>query len=184
MCLTKTTAHNLSQHKTSLHIYDILCYWLWPCPVKRVFSEISVYIHFGWVSYIATTPYTCCTHDDVIKWNHFTRYLTFVRGIHRSLVNSPLKGQWRGALKFSLICAWINGLVNSPETGDLRCHRAHYDVIVMHIEVTHYPHIETVRTNQFADITLVHALLLCPSNISWQASMASRFWYPCSRSWK
>ena len=36
------------------------------------------------------------------------------------------KGQWRGALMFSLICAWINGWVNNCEAGDLRRHRAHY----------------------------------------------------------
>ena len=48
---------------------------------------------------------------------------------HRSPVNSPHKGHWRGALIFSLICAWINGWVNSREAGDMRCHRAHYDVI-------------------------------------------------------
>ena len=69
-------------------------------------------------------------HDDVIKWKHFPRYWPFVRGIHRSPVNSPHKGQWRGALKFSLICAWTNGWVNNLESGDLRRHRAHYDVIV------------------------------------------------------
>ena len=69
-------------------------------------------------------------HDDVIKWKHFPRYWPFVRGIHRSLVNSPQKGQCRGALIFSLICAWINGWVNNREAGDLRRHRAHYDVIV------------------------------------------------------
>ena len=49
----------------------------------------------------------------------------------RSPVNSPHKGQWRGALMFSLICARINGWVNNGEAGDLRRHRAHYDVIVM-----------------------------------------------------
>ena len=32
---------------------------------------------------------------------------------------------------FSLICAWINGWVNNHETGDLRRHRTHNDVIVM-----------------------------------------------------
>ena len=31
---------------------------------------------------------------------------------------------------FSLICAWINGWVNNREDGDLRRHRANYDVIV------------------------------------------------------
>ena len=32
---------------------------------------------------------------------------------------------------FSLIYAWINGWVNNREAGDLRRHRAHYDVIVI-----------------------------------------------------
>ena len=70
-------------------------------------------------------------HDDVIKWKHFPRYWPFVRGIHRSPVNSPHKGQWRGALIFSLICVWINGWINNGEAGDLRRQLAHYDVIVM-----------------------------------------------------
>ena len=69
--------------------------------------------------------------DNVIKWKHFPRYWPFVRGIHRSPVNSPHKGQWRGALMFSLICARINGWVNNGEAGDLRSYRSHYDVIVM-----------------------------------------------------
>ena len=69
--------------------------------------------------------------DDVIIWNHFPRYWPFVRGIHRSPVNSPHKGQWRGALMFSLICAWINRWVNSRKAGDLGRYRAHYGVIVM-----------------------------------------------------
>ena len=42
-------------------------------------------------------------HDDIIKWKYFPRYWPFVRGIHRSPVNSPHKGQWRGAMMFSLI---------------------------------------------------------------------------------
>ena len=46
-------------------------------------------------------------------------------------VNSPHKGQRRGALVFSLICARINAWVNNREAGDLRCHRAHYDVTIM-----------------------------------------------------
>ena len=70
-------------------------------------------------------------HDDVIKWKHFPRNWPFVRGIHRSPVNSPHKGQWLGALMFSLICVWINDWVNNREAGDLRRYRAHYDVIVM-----------------------------------------------------
>ena len=70
-------------------------------------------------------------HDDVIKWKHLPRYWPFVRGIHRSPVNSPHKGQWHRALMFSLICAWINGWVNNRGGGNLRRHRAQSDVIVM-----------------------------------------------------
>ena len=70
-------------------------------------------------------------HDDVTKWKHFPHYWPFVRGIHRSPVNSLHKGQWRGALMFSLICVWINSWENSREAGDVRRNHAHYDVIVM-----------------------------------------------------
>ena len=64
----------------------------------------------------------------IVCWKHFPRYWPFVRGIHRF----HHKGQWRGALIFSLICVWINGWVNNREAGDLRRYRAHYDVIVMY----------------------------------------------------
>ena len=71
-------------------------------------------------------PWT--VHDDVIKWKHFPRYWPFLRRIP---VNSPHKGQWRGALMFSLICVWINDWVNSGEAGDVWRYRIHYDVTVM-----------------------------------------------------
>ena len=45
------------------------------------------------------------------------------------------KGQWRGALMFSLICVWINGWVNNGEAGDLRRYRAHYNVTVMNVDL-------------------------------------------------
>ena len=70
-------------------------------------------------------------HDDIIKWKHFPRYWPFVQGIHRPPVNSPHKGQWRGALMFSLICAWTNSSANNQDAGGLRCRCAHYDVTVM-----------------------------------------------------
>ena len=102
-------------------------------------------------------------HDDVIKWKHFPRYSPFVRGIHRGPVNSPHKGQWRGALMFSFICTRINGLVNNGGAGDLRRHRAHYDVIVMYtaewrlaliptqtnLDVTGFPHWKETVTGLF-----------------------------------
>ena len=84
-----------------------------------------------WLSKYAEDREPLGYHDDVIKWKNFPRYWPFVRGIHRSPVNSPHKGQWRRALMFSLICARIYGWVNNREAGDLSRHRAHYDVIVM-----------------------------------------------------
>ena len=86
---------------------------------------------------IIRTPESVSSHDDVIKWKRFPRYWPFVRGIHRSPVNSPHKGQWRRALMFSLICVWINGWVNNGDAGDLRRYRAHYDVTVMRCQSQH-----------------------------------------------
>ena len=62
---------------------------------------------------------------------HFPRYWPFLRGIHRSPVNSPHKGQWHGALIFFFICARINGWANNRKAGDLGRHSAHYDASVM-----------------------------------------------------
>ena len=66
-------------------------------------------------------------HVDVIKWNHSPCYWPFVRGIHRSPVTSPHKGQWHGA---PLIYAWTNSWVNNRDASGVRRHRTHYDVIV------------------------------------------------------
>ena len=68
-------------------------------------------------------------------WRHqmeiFSALLAICAGNSPVPVNSPHKGQWRGALMFSLICVWINGWVNNGEAGDLKRHRSHYDVIVI-----------------------------------------------------
>ena len=81
------------------------------------YISIYIYIYIGY-NYLIMSGLNLVTvgqhqlwHDDVIKWKHFPHYWPFVRGIHRSPVNSPHKGQWRGALMFSLICVWINGWV-------------------------------------------------------------------------
>ena len=70
-------------------------------------------------------------HD--IKWKHFPLFWPF-KGIHWSAVDSqrPRKGQWRGALIFSLIGAWINCCTNDRDAVDLKRHGAHYDVIEMY----------------------------------------------------
>ena len=99
------------------------------------FETFWVYIYIKTiVTELSTKPQiTCYFHS---WWRHqmenFPRNWPIVRGIHRSPVNSLHKGQWRGALMFSLICVSINGWVNNREAGDLRRYRAHYDVIVMY----------------------------------------------------
>ena len=99
-------------------------------PVKGFFRDVvinrSVYTVLTQDLYLQgdKPPY----HDDVIKWKNFPRYWPFVRVIHRSPVNSPYKGQWRGALMFSLICAEINDWVNDGKADDVRRNRVHYDV--------------------------------------------------------
>ena len=73
--------------------------------------------------------------DRFAWWRHqmetFSALLALCAGNSPIPVNSPHKGQWRGALMFSLICVWINGWVNNHEAGDLRRYRGHYDVVVM-----------------------------------------------------
>ena len=68
-------------------------------------------------------------------WRHqmetFSALLALCAGNSPVPVNSSHKGQWRGTLMFSLICARINDWVNNREAGDLRRHRGHYDVNVM-----------------------------------------------------
>ena len=96
--------------------------WLTSLSVARCIIESSICCAGDW--YLTL-------HDDVIKWKHFPRNWPFVRKIHRSPVNFPHKGQWRGALMFSLIYVWINDWANNREAGDLRRQHGHYDVIVM-----------------------------------------------------
>ena len=63
------------------------------------------------------------------QMENFSAILAICAG--NSPVHSSQKGQWRGALMFSLICDWINGWVNNREAGDLWCYRTHYNVTVM-----------------------------------------------------
>ena len=86
--------------------------------------KILIYMHDTSAGFITE-------HADVIKGKPFPRYWPFVREFTGHRWIRPHKGQRRGALMFSLICAWINDWVNSREAGDLRRRYTHYDVIVM-----------------------------------------------------
>ena len=115
------TSKNCCTNSCASQITDAVCLTAVPSRKTRTASALFI-TGTLWVKLPQDSPYkwpvmqqTCLchdimvTHDDVIKWKHFPRYWPFVRGIHRSPVNSPHKGQWRGALMFSLICVWING---------------------------------------------------------------------------
>ena len=114
-----------------LHLWRLL--WLaetvltWPESIGSQWMQ--------WQQHFLKVIHYDVIHYDVIKWKHFLRNWSFVRGTHSSPMNSPHKGQWRGALMFSLICSWKRGWVNNGEAGDLRCHRTHYDVTVMQIRI-------------------------------------------------
>ena len=119
------TFHKIIWNKTIIHCTDTrliltnISFYLADATDMPTDSKLDISTH----AYILVPIH----HDDVIKWKHFPRYWPFVRGIHRSPVNSPHKGQWRGALMPSLICVWVN----NREADNLRRYRAHYDVAVM-----------------------------------------------------
>ena len=113
-CLQRT---NISRLHPS--VYECRCYSTF-CATLLIFSSREYYY----------------SPDDVTKWNHYPRHGPFVRGTVR--VNSPHKGQWRGALVFSLICAWTHGWINNRKSGELRRHRAHYDATLKNAHITFY----------------------------------------------
>ena len=94
-----------------------------------VFVGFFIRVIFSVISFALFTCVFLC-YFIATWWRHqmetFSALLAICAGNY-----SPHKGQWRGALMFTLICARINGRVNNREAGDLRRNRAHYDVIVV-----------------------------------------------------
>ena len=105
-------------------------------------------------------------------WRHqmepFPRYWPFVRGIHRSPVNSPHEGRWYGALMFSLIWVWTNGWLNNRDAGDLRRHHAHYNVTVksafMHLSIVQKETKQSIKITFKKSFWLLRAIfgICCP----------------------
>ena len=87
---------------------------------EPVTNEIIQYVYMKRNKRVLTQS---CSYNT--RWRHQMEKFS------RSPVNSPHKGQWRGALMLSLICDWVNSWVNIPEACDLRRRCAHYDVSVM-----------------------------------------------------
>ena len=121
------------------------------CGIHRSPVTYSDIIMCATASQITSLTIVCSNvYSTQIKKKHqSSASLTFVRGIHRWLVNSRHKGpvtrkmflfddvmkefpsQRPIALMSSVTSAWTNGWVNNRDASDLRCHRAHYEVIVM-----------------------------------------------------
>ena len=98
-------------------------------------STILICLHTNWPKAFILHGKDVCVHRHT-WWRHqmeiFSALLAICARNSPVPVNSPHKGQWHGALMFSLICVWVNGWVTNGEAGDVRRYRAHYDVIVMY----------------------------------------------------
>ena len=100
-------------------------------------TETGTWVFYSWVKVARIALAPCVAVDSMIhdpylymrrhQMETFSPSLALCAGNSPVTGEFPYKGQWRGALIFSLICAWIN----NGEAGDLRRHRAHYEVIVM-----------------------------------------------------
>ena len=94
----------------------------WPTLCRR-----KLQMHFLQWEYMAVKSLTW--------WHH--QMETFFALLSLCAGNSPVTGEFPSqrpvtqTSMFSLICAWTNA--NNRDAGDLRRHRAHYDVIVMQI---------------------------------------------------
>ena len=121
---------------------DWRCYcWMLPCEYWMLDQAVSFSTFAFWcfsLIQMIDLPVLRASHQSGFCkpwWRHqmetFSALLALCEGNSPVTGEFPHKGQWRGALTFSLIYDWINGWVNNREAGDLRRHRAHYDVIVM-----------------------------------------------------
>ena len=99
--------------------------------------NISVLYSTALVKKIPEMELRTYAHEALCRWPAISVIVTNVDSwwCHSMKTFSTLlviwRGQWRGALMFSSICASVNAWINNLEAGDLRRHRTHYDVSVM-----------------------------------------------------
>ena len=114
------------------------CFQTTCCPVTNLQTCLTIWLVKGQTIMIQKLKYQNLWFFGrmISLWRHQMVTVSalpalFVRGVHRLPVNSPHEGRWRGALMFSLISTRTVTWVNSGDAGDLRRHRAHYDVNVI-----------------------------------------------------
>ena len=107
---------------------------------RKIRLTLSRFLCFFWEYYKQTKPQNEIKDSATVTvgckewWRHqmetFSALLALCAGNSPVTGEFPHKGQWRGALMFSLFYAWLDGWVNNRDAG-LRRHRAHHDVTVM-----------------------------------------------------
>ena len=118
-CVNNRYVGDLRRHRAhydvTVIVYTIHFYICYANVIIVLSSTLVQVTDWHLVAYCNSGRWNCkqgiSTHPgpvDVVKWKPFPRYWPFARGIHWSPMNSPSKRQWRGTLKFSLMCAWIN----------------------------------------------------------------------------
>ena len=105
--------------------------WRFHLRLSHLYEATSVTCLFRVHSHAIQNEILCCKYMTWRRHQMETFFVLLAYSTGNSAMNSPHKGQWRGALMFSLICAWTNNWVNNGDAGDLRRYRAHYDVVVM-----------------------------------------------------
>ena len=89
-----------------------ICYW-------KYMKSYKMYLFYTWVVICRPTLDIWIISSGDWRWRHqmetFSALLALCAGNSPVPVNSPHKGQWRGALMFSLIYAWINDWVNNRD---------------------------------------------------------------------
>ena len=100
--------------KAWCHLFrNIVIEWL----VFKNFSVCACVISIHWINTLKFSEchFLWCIGGEFYSWwrhqmETFSALLAICAGNSPVPVNSPHKVQWRGALMFSLICAWINRL--------------------------------------------------------------------------
>ena len=115
--------------------YELLMNFIWNAinfiDVKFIRSSYELHVEFKWTSHefhmklnqIYWYEFTCSSYEIHVQQNWWNQIFDNIHGGPDVVQPFPLQ--------FSLICAWIYAWIKNREAGNLRRHRAHYDVIVM-----------------------------------------------------
>ena len=102
--------------------------------------------------------------DSTTWWRHKMETFSALLVFCADNSHSPNKGQWRGALIHSLICAWTNSWANTEDAGDLRSHRAHHDATIMWSHNDNIAMADTRKCYKYVDFSfVVDVMVLIPT---------------------